>query len=279
MKAVMVGRKGGRVGDLQRATLDGLKRHGVEIEWLVDMRHCRNPQVPIAADFLLCWGWHRGARLRDLGYNVLVGELGYIGDRSHWTSLGWNGLNGRADFCLGGAPLPDRFARHFEMRPWKEGGDFILLTQQVPGDASLQGRHLKPWYREIAEEAERAYGLPVRFRPHPRAIARRLWQEGDRELAGLTLVDDVTAPIQDDLARAAMVVTWNSNSAVDAVLAGAPALTFDPGAMAYPVTGHAVGEIARPDRTEWANRLAWCQWSPDELAAGVWWERMKAGLQ
>lgn len=246
----------------------GLAVHGVEtvqVTGAAGMTGTRRPEV----DFVACWGWRQGSYLQALGYRVLVIELGYIGDRGEWTSLAWDGLNGRGNFCLPDAPMPERFAKHFEMAPWKKGGARVLITAQVPGDASLQGKNLEPWYREAIALARKEYGLPVDFRPHPRAIQRGLTRPGRADASG---------PLKDELDRSALVITWNSNSAVDAVLAGVPAVTMDPGAMAWGVTAHRVGDLVTPDRTEWANRVSWCQWSPAELASGIWWERMRGGL-
>lgn len=248
-------------GALIQAAAEGLKRHGVAV------RFCTHSDG--RADFTLCWGMGRARRHIAPGHRVLLMERGYIGERMKWTSLAWDGLNGRGDFCLPELAMPERFARHFTMRAWKSGGDFVMIAGQVPGDASLQGCDLTKWYASAAEQAAAAYRLPVRFRPHPVAVRRGLHRSG---------VEAVSGPIEKVLERCAVLVTWNSNAAVDAVLAGVPAVTMDPGAMAWPVTGHTIGELARPDRTEWANRLSWCQWSMDELAAGGWWERMKDGL-
>lgn len=270
MKAIFVGRHSGRVGRRQEEVAAGLKKHGVETEFQESIRSFGGLSTLPAADFVVCWGWRKGAELQRLGYRVLVGELGYIGDRGHWTSLGWDGLNGRADHCLGEVSLPERFSlHHAPLEPWKEGGDYVLVMGQVPGDASLQGRCLDGWYSETLKQAADAYGLPAMIRPHPRAIERQLWRGHRKQLDG---------SLADALSGAAVVITWNSNSAVDAVLAGVPAVTIDPGAMAWPVTGRRIGDLARPDRAEWANRVSWCQWSPDELESGVWWDRMKAGL-
>jgi hypothetical protein len=249
-------------GALLRAAAEGLKRHGVTVR-LSSINHG-------AGDFTVCWGMRRAREHIAARRRVLVMERGYVGDRMHWTSLAWDGLNGRGNFCLPDGAMPERFARHFTMQDWRQDGEFVMIAGQVPRDASLQGRDLAPWYAEAAEAATAAYRLPVRFRPHPVAVRKRLHRPGAGGMSG---------PLEAALERCAVVVTWNSNTAVDAVLAGVPAVTMDPGAMAWPVTAHAIGELARPDRTEWANRLSWCQWSPEELAAGDWWERMKTGLE
>lgn len=206
------------------------------------------------------WGWRQGKMLRQRGHEVCVMERGYLGDRFRWTSLGWNGLNGHATF----PDAPDdcsRFDAHFAMKPWKQGGDYVLILGQVPGDASLQGRDLTPHYSDWAMKAQTAYESPVRFRMHPRAMEKGYRQK----VRGAELS---TGTLEEDLAGALVAICWNSNSAVDAVLAGVPTVTLDKGSMAWDVTAHRIGELARPHRRTWASRLAWRQWSLDEIASG-----------
>lgn len=209
-----------------------------------------------------CWGWRKAQDMRRRGHDVLVVERGYLGDREHWHSLGWNGLNNRATF---NESLADwsRFEEHHGhlYRPWKPGGDYVLLVGQVPGDMSLAGKDLGKWYADTAKAAAAHYGLPVIFRQHPVALERGLFVD-------VPGTEDDDGALEEAIDGARVVVTWNSNTAVESVVAGVPSITFDRGAMAWEVTGHAVGEEARPDRTDWLARLAWKQWSLDEIADG-----------
>lgn len=230
------------------AVEEGLRRHGVLTEY---------PGV------VICWGWRTGALHRQRGRNVLVLERGYIGDRFHWTSIGWNGLNGRATFP---EYVPDGGARFRRMgvplRPWRPTGEYVLLVGQVHGDAALRGQNLAGWYAATAKAAAAAYGLPVRFRPHP-LEARRLGVvrtvSGTQQDVGL---------LDDALEHAAVVVTWNSNTGVDALLAGKPVVAAGDGAMAAPLAARELGGRCDPDREAWAHALAWKQWSLDEIRSG-----------
>ena len=75
--------------------------------------------------------------------------------------------------------------------------------------------------------------------------------------------------IGSQMAGAKCVITYTSNAAVDAVMAGIPAITHHDGSMARAVSSHNIEHaLFRPDRTEWGSRLAYCQWLPDEIASG-----------
>lgn len=241
------------------AFAQGLKAHGViPVTKRVD---ANSPTKHVA-----CWGWRLGKRLRAHGHEVLVMERGYIGDRFAWSSMGWNGLNGRATFYP--RDDPSRFAGNFSplMRPWKEAGTgrYVLIIGQVPGDASLGGIDLSRWYDESVKLACAAYYLPVVFRPHPQAVKRGIAKTlGGTRTHGATLADA--------LSGAEAVITYNSNAAVESVLAGVPTIAADIGSMAYAMCGHKIGERITPDREQWAARLAWCQWKMDEIKSGEAW--------
>lgn len=237
----------------QSAMADGLKSLGCK----VTLAHHRGSNTRHVA----CWGWRVGRALKNSGHDVLIMERGYLGDRFAWTSLAWNGLNGRGRF----APAPEdngqRFAQYHSARPWKKGGDYVLIMGQVPGDASLQGRDLFPWYEKTALQCAAEYGLPVMFRPHPLAAKR-----GGR--SSIKNAKTSTGDLNQALAGAAVVVTWNSNSGVDAVVQGVPTVVTDRGSMAWDVASHNIGEIKTPCRKDWANDLAWKQWRIDEIQNG-----------
>lgn len=239
--------------------IDGLKSAGVRV-------HKNVPTQNVAV-----WGWGRGRSFRLSKKNVLVLERAYLGDRiNEWVSVGWNGLNGRADFCVPENPTLERFQKYFTLKPWKTGGDKIIIMGQVRGDASLRGKDLTGWYESIAKELEEAHGVPVFFRGHPKANTVRK--------NFLPRIPAFKGTFEDALEQALCVVSFNSNAAVDAVVAGVPAMSFDKGSMAYDVTSHDVRGIICPDREEWAARLAWCQMRPHEIESGEWVERFFANI-
>lgn len=229
----------------------GLRRHG----WKVEVTGQFKP-----ADLAVFWGVRRETEMVDQrrhGGDICILERGYVGDRFKWTSVSFGGgLNGYGTFR---GPHRDRarwellFPGH--LRPWRDRQDgYALICGQVAGDASLRGVDIDMFYRS-AIGSLRAAGFEPRLRPHP------LSRDGRRPARALA----------DDLAGARFVVTWNSNSAVDAVLAGVPVVTMDRGAMAWPVAGHEFALPPTPDREAWAHRLAWCQWSHEEMVSGACW--------
>lgn len=224
-------------------------------------------------DFCVTWGIKPQQAVRTLKEKkvpFLVMERGYLPDRFKFSSLGWGGLNNRAMFpeCQDSG---ERFARYWPdlLKPWKEGGDYVLLCGQCPGDASIYGLNLDKWSQEITdiliEKGER-----VIFRPHP--LVRRRGRIHNPRGAVLSKNED----FQADLAFAKYCVTYNSNAGVESVCAGVPTITLDQGAMAWPVSTHDFNvPTIKPDRTAWVRQLAWCNWTIEEIASGIAWETIK----
>lgn len=244
----------------QRMLMSGLSAAMQSDGWDTTVALIRNYEP---SDLAVFWG-HRNQVIidhqRKIGADYLVCERGYIGDRFYWTSLGFNGLNGRASFVNEGVP-GDRWQRYYadQLQPLRAGGDYALLIGQMPGDAALAGlpgNTMETLVRELRACIPPTLGLPVRYRPHP--------------LSGHS---DTT--LEQDLERAAVCITWNSNSGVISALHGVPTVTLDPGAMAWPIAAHQLQIQPLADRTEWCHRIAYAQWSPEDITDGSAWAHLR----
>lgn len=273
MKLALIpsGQKGNWQWLTAEAVAAGMERVGDEVLWCTGTQRSALPP-PADVDGVLVWAWRNAIRYRQQGYDVLLMERAYLGDRFTWTSLGWNGLNNRARFPNvddGGA----RFREHFGdlMKPWRPAGQqsgYALLLGQVPSDSAIRcaGVRFEQWALETARELK-ARGWEVRFRAHPRCP--RLQIPGVERLP--------PGDIERDLDGAGLAVTLNSNAGVLAVLYGTATVTMDEGAMAYDVTAHDLERpITTPDRAEWAARVAWSQWLLEEVAEGPGWPHVRA---
>lgn len=244
----------------REAFAEGLRRRG----WIVviDTNY-------YDCDLLVLWGVRRQDLInkqRLLGREICILERGYLGDRYKYTSVSFGGgLNGRGIFR---GPFTDnlRFRGLFGhlLRPWEFNFDgYVLVMGQVPGDQSIRGVDIHGWYARVVQALRREGYKDIRFRPHPRA--------GRGGTAGLRAV---TGDLDAALAGAAIVVTYNSNAAVDAVLYGRPTIAMDEGSMAWDMAGHQIDDIRTPNRAAWCSRLAWCQYSIDEFRSGTCADRV-----
>lgn len=237
----------------------GLEKHGWKVSFMREQKK--------AADLIVLWSTRNQAaiaRQKALGGEVCILERGYVGDRFTWTSVSFGGgLNGHATFR---GPFDDasRWETHFAsfMKPWqKVDGGYALILQQVAGDMSLRGADVDAFYKKAQKTFSK--DMPVKIRPHP----NKRPCHGDAYQGMLT-------SLQEDLAGAACAITWNSNSGVDAVLAGVPTIAMNKGSMAWGVTGHDLTMPPMPDREKWAHALAWKQWTKEEFENGYCWENI-----
>ena len=206
---------------------------------------------------------------RQKNLDVLVLETGYInrGDGpNHHYAAGWNGLNGRADFKNKNSP-PDRFQKLcVEVKPWRTNGEHVVLCAQVPWDASVDHSDHIEWIRYAVRKIQGNTDREVRFRPHPLA-----------KLPPIPGCDYSTEPLESDLQNAWAVVTFNSNSAVESLIHGVPAFAFDEGSMAWGIANKGWGMLESPktpNRSQWLNDLAYCQWTLDEMREGIAWRHL-----
>ena len=208
------------------------------------------------------------AQQRSKNKAVIVLETGYLnrGDgENHHYAAGWNGLNGRADFNNLDSPQDRADKLGVELKPYTTGED-ILLCGQVPWDASVEHSDHIAWLHETAKKLKRITKRTVVFRPHPLAL-----------LPPIDGCGYSTGPLEHELPFAHCVVTYNSNSGVDALIAGKPVYAADKGSMVWHSCMrdiHDVDDPWNPDRRQWLNDLAYCQWNLEEMKSGEAWRHL-----
>jgi hypothetical protein len=222
------------------------------------------PKLAVEASYL------RGAVLFEHRFRrrkpVVVIERGFI-HRSKYYGVGLNGLNGLADFRNENCP-PDRWeALGVDIRPRVDRPDgYHLLCGQVPWDASVQHTDHVAWCQTVhAALVDR--GFSVRFRPHPDVAD----YDYGLEVSGQSW--------EEDLAGAKSVITMTSTSSALAVLEGLPIFAVGRGSIAWEVAMHEVTaenltNPHRPDCEQWAHNLAYTQWTLEEMADGLPWQRL-----
>lgn len=90
--------------------------------------------------------------------------------------------------------------------------------------------------------------------------------------------------LEDALRGCHVVITHGATAAMDAVLAGVPAIALG-GCIASPVCGNNVEAIEEPYwpkdeyRLKWAHAMAYCQWTNAEMRSGEAWSHLKATLR
>lgn len=81
----------------------------------------------------------------------------------------------------------------------------------------------------------------------------------------------------EDLVGCHAVVVWSSTAGVKALLAGIPVFRCGPNFIAEHAARHGITEIETPfvgDRAQALERMAWGQWSVEEIESGLPFEWM-----
>lgn len=136
--------------------------------------------------------------------------------------------------------------------PWRAAGEHILVC---PNRAfGTPGRAMPPdWSLGVRQRLAKLTKREIRVRPHPGNDAPR-------------------KPLSEDLAGCHAVVIWSSSAGVHALCAGVPVICEAPFWIAKDVAGADLEDIESPpmpDRPPALRRLAWGQFSVEEIASGV----------
>ncbi len=198
--------------------------------------------------------------------HLIVVESGFQ-LRGIYYQVGWNEFAGYADFNVGNVS-DDRW-KSFGIKPkhWRKGSDGVCtVIGQLPRDTQVQDENHIEWCQHTVAECQKIYG-DVIFRPHPKIQ--------DPGIYGIDENLIEIGKLRDALSKSRCVVTWNSTTGVDAVIAGVPVVAMDRGAMAWRMASHALNaKLRNPSRREWLNQLGYSQWTQDEMRAGLPWRHL-----
>lgn len=207
--------------------------------------------------------WNRYGHYEDAarkferaGARVLVAENGYIGrdhegrqlyaiaEGQHNGAGRWSSRSDTRRFHDLGVPVA----------PWRERGAHILVTAQR-GIGSRSMASPPGWAEDVARRLAQRTDREIRIRQHPQ----------DRKNPARTT-------LEEDLEGAHCVVTWGSAAGVRAIIAGVPTFFCAPRWILEGAARKGIDDIEDPwmgDRTPHLERMAWAQWTLDEISRGV----------
>lgn len=137
-------------------------------------------------------------------------------------------------------------------RPWRQGGDSILVVEPGPFAAGIFHIDLKTWKYEVEKELRNYTDKKIIFREKsPKKTRENLYQQ--------LLDEDYYC-----------LININSNAATEAIWAGIPAITLDLH-ITCPVTRNKlsdVNDLYRPNLAQWLSMLSYSQFTFDELVSG-----------
>lgn len=207
-----------------------------------------------------------------------------------YYEVGYDGLKGNADYCVDDSTPDDRWRRlDTPLRRWRKNGEHILLIGQTVNGLSSQDVNIYDWYRETIKAIRSRTQRPILFRHHPRVSKIR--EHGSRigkdvqalekaigKVSNFKRSDPSLFLIEEELRHCWAAVSYTSNAAVAAILAGIPVIAGHKSNMTWPVAGHSLAAIESPptpERQPWANRLAYSQYNCEEMRNGTCWAHFR----
>jgi len=183
------------------------------------------------------------------GFDWYFGDHAYFG-RHHFYRISKNQYqhNGR------GHSDCRRFKWHGIEIKSRQHGKNVLICPQSEVFFALRGMNRDFWFAETLAEIQKHTDRPivVRTKKDPKPFSRQL-------------------------EKAHCVVTYSSNAAVEAILAGVPAICLH-NCAASVMAESKIENIENPyfenDRLEWAGVLADNQWTLDEIKSGMAWRAL-----
>lgn len=232
---------------------NGLKRLGYKM---------LDPLGADSCDLLVTWnrigyGETVAARAQRRGAVVVVAENAYFGNdflSKRWYSLSLNHHLGPGSWLVGGNERWDSLS--VDLSPWKDGSSYLVLPQRGIGGPAT--RMPSDWLR-FAEKSLSRVKIPYKVRCHPGKYEK--------------------TPLSKDLVDKAAVVTWASGAAVKALMEGVPVFYELKNWVMASCSTHISNLHQGPLRSDALRldsfrRMAWCQWTVEEIASGLPFERL-----
>jgi len=215
---------------------------------------------------------------------VVVLEVGGI-KRNETFKVGINGVNREADFA--NQPVDDKRWKklNIELKPWQSTGNTIIICGQH--HRSHQWRNnpsMNLWFEQQINEIRKYTNRPILVRPHPRnpiGLDIKKWKNVSYKppQRDYNTIDDTD--FKETLKHTWAVINYSSNPAMIAVFNGIPVFVSEQ-SLCYDVGNINISKInnpVMPNRNEWANKLAYTEWTTNEIKQGLPWGRIKKRLE
>jgi|TARA_B110000908_G_scaffold101934_1_gene120140 hypothetical protein len=230
----------------------------------------------------------------------LVCEEGAMRQLPNYKRWGWTSYkNGIGNFNNSNVDnsrwLKIQKENNLNFSNWKSLGDNILIMGQLEGDSALIEMYdagYKTFDDYILDQIKQIRNYtdrPIVVRPHPLG-ATTLYKEEK-------LINDIYknvsisknynstttlsggAGLQEDFNNAYCVVTYSSNSCVEAIEKGIPIFTLSSTSSAYDIGHKDISQIENLDYSvdisTWCNKIAYTIWNSEEIANGTMWEHLR----
>ena len=218
---------------------------------------------------------------------IVVIEVGGLIRNKTWR-IGIGGINSVADFANHDVDHVDDSRVQklgLSVKPWRnpgEGGAILICLQNTKSEAWTAGP-VKVWLRDTIEHIRTSSHRQIIVRQHPRhkediKLMLTEYPNVKEDYPKFTQGDKVD--FDKVLIDAYCVINYNSNPAIESVIAGIPVMVHESSLcreVGIPLDGD-INSLKMPDRKHWLNKLSYCEWYIDEIEKGIPWRRIKPKL-
>ena len=167
-----------------------------------------------------------------------------------------------------------------ELKPYQTAGEYILVTLQVPGDASLRGCVIEEWCWEVCHTIRRNTKRPILIRTSqvPKQFNFELLNKLPDRLDNIAFQEGTKENLIPTLEQCWATVTYSSGMGIDSYINGVPSFTMDKGNFAYSLGNTSLKHIESPNlpnREQWLSNLCYAQWCEHEMQEGKVWNHIK----
>ena len=239
-----------------RHAVAGLKRHGIRAT-------ITNSPTQQKCDLSILMGPNAWQRIEKTNQPYLMFNRKFVGNAPQVVhencAISWNGFNGYGTFCVNEID-PTRLGKYLteeEILPWKGEGLNTIYCEQSNVGRSTTFSNLQRYYHHVKENARGG----VVFRNKP---------VGENNISHTGVVSSLLEHSPK------VVANLNSTISLDALVAGIPVVSLDRGDPAFAITGHTLDEnpVKSPNRLEFFQYLAHCQWHETEIQSGEFWDNV-----
>lgn len=223
--------------------------------------------------------WHH---FRGSNKPVIVLEIGGLNRGTLWK-VGVNGINGDAYFGPKGNDDSRRKQLNIDLTPWRKGNDIIICGQHAKSHQWTGMPDMSRWIEETISRLRTYTDRKIVIRPHPRFMYKRKDFFKDVVIDWPNQIPNTydSFNFEEKLSSAWAVLNWNSNPATQAAINGIPVFV-GASSLAAPVGNLDWANVENPntpDREQWANDIAYTEWSVEEIANGFPLDRLTSHLK
>ena len=227
------------------------------------------------------------------GKNFICCETSLLGRQKvthkfneNWFRIGINGfLANTANF---NTPMQSSLCRWemiqelrgIEVLPWKKSdGQYITICLQLPGDASLQGADISDWMLQTCRTIREHTDFPIKIRlPQLQRTFKQECIAQATSLPNVSLENGTKENLNKTIDESSFVCTFSSGMGIDAIIRGTPVYAESKASFVHSIstdiTNAIAGNFNTPDRDNIFSRLAYCQWSTEEIESGAAWKHL-----